>query len=105
MDCPESSCIVMNCKQVHKYTSTKVHNLTILGNFLNSQKTAFRISVVGSTAARNNLEFWNIINIGSTIILWWSVLHKLGVRGYGEYSDLFSLFGSRPQRKFKWESL
>ena len=32
------------------------------------------MTAVGVTAVRNTLTFWTTINIGSTIILWWSLL-------------------------------
>jgi hypothetical protein len=36
--------------------------------------TAVGSTAVGVTAVRNNLKFWTIINIKSTIIIWWSLL-------------------------------
>ena len=35
--------------------------------------TTIGATAVGVTAIRNNLKFWTIINIGSPIILWWSL--------------------------------
>ena len=36
--------------------------------------TAIGETAVGVTEVRNDLKLWTIINIGSTIILWWSLL-------------------------------
>ena len=35
--------------------------------------TAIGATAVGVTAVRNDLKLWTIINVGSTIILWWSL--------------------------------
>ena len=35
--------------------------------------TAIGATAVVLTAVRNDLKLWTIINIGSTIILWWSL--------------------------------
>ena len=37
------------------------------------QKFLLKATAVGSTAVRNNLKLWTIINIASTIVLWWSL--------------------------------
>ena len=43
---------------------------------LNSgKKTLIGATAVGVTAAKNDLQLWTIINIGSTIILWWSLFY------------------------------
>ena len=38
--------------------------------------TAVGVTAVGVTTVRNDLKLWKIINIGSTIILWWSLLSR-----------------------------
>ena len=40
--------------------------------------TGIRVTAVVVTAIRNDLKHWMIINIGSTIILWWSVFQWVG---------------------------
>ena len=39
--------------------------------------TAIGATAVGVTAVRNDLKLWTIINIRSTIILWWSLFNHI----------------------------
>ena len=42
--------------------------------------TAVGITAVGVTAVRNDHKLWTIINIGSTINLWWSLFNILALK-------------------------
>ena len=52
---------------------------------------AIGATAVGVTAVRNDLKLWTIINIESTIILWWSLLDH----GLSKHQEV----GSTPVKK------
>ena len=58
--------------------------------------TAFGATAVVVTAVRNDLKLWTIINIGSTIILWWSLFEHQWIL-WSKVDQNITCIGLKPQ--------